>query len=782
MAIPWFQMSQCTAPFRSWNQLKRAIEIEFGPSMFESPREILFKLQQSGSVTEYCSEFVALENHTNVEPPDALRDCFISGLKPDVRREVKAQCPPSLMRAISLARLYEDKFATNTKPSHGPSISRPPLQPQTSNTSNRTPPRQPLPPLLPTPPLRTLPNPNRNQVKRLTSAEIQNRRDKGLCYWCDENFFPGHKCPHKHLMLLQLEEDEEQAIEEPMTAIATVPELLPQLDQQVVDHHLSYNAMNGNSGPATIRIKAFINGVEIQALIDGGSSHSFIQPRIAQFLNLPVQPAPGFRVMVGNFDMMTVEGCIPTLEVTMQCIKVDIPKVYVLHVAGGDLVIGTTWLKTLKAHIVDYDSSFIRFLHDGKFVTVFGDKSHMPAPAQFHHIKRMVHTNAIAEAFTIQVHKTTATGGDSVQLPQDCFPIPTVDELLDKLFGATVFSKLDLKSGYHQILVHLADRYKTAFRTHQGHYEWLVMPFGLTNAPATFQGLMNDVFRPYLRKFVLVFFDDILVYSPSWNSHLQHLETVLQVLQRETLFAKLSKCLFGVTEIDYLGHTILGNGVHMEKDKVQAILDWQQPQNLKQLRGFLGLTGYYRRFIKGYASMAAPLTDLLKKDSFQWSDKAERALQELKAAVTSKPVLALPNFLLPFVIECDASGVGIGAVLSQGKYPIAYFSKKLVPTMQHQQSLKALLTQNLHTPEQQKWLHKLLGYDFEIQYTSGKENVVTDALSRSFFAAWSSLKLEWLQLLQNDIEQDEHWNSIKQRCLNNNMQDSNYICRNGILL
>jgi len=329
--------------------------------------------------------------------------------------------------------------------------------------------------------------------------------------------------------------------------------------------------------------------------------------------------------------------------------------------------------------------------------------------------------------------------------------MPTVDELLDELFGANVFSKLDLRSGYHQILVKPEDRHKTTFQTHQRHYEWLVMPFGLTNALATFQGLMNDVFRPYLRKFVLVFFDDILVYSPSWKDHLQHLEIVLQLLQKESLYVKLSKCSFGTSEIDYLGHTISGQGVHMDKEKVQAVLEWQQPQTIKQLWGFLGHTRYYCRFIKGYAAIATPLTDLLKKEAFHWSDKAKQAFQQLKKAITCQLVLVLPNFELPFEIETDASSIGIGAILKQGKHPIAYFSKKLSPAMQKQsaytrefyaiteaiakfrhyllgkkfiiktdqQSLKSLLDQSLHTQEQHKWLHKMLGYDCEIQYKPG---------------------------------------------------------------
>jgi len=204
--------------------------------------------------------------------------------------------------------------------------------------------------------------------------------------------------PNKHFMLYQLEppEEDEANLEE---------NVLPQLEHQVLQHHLSYNGMHGTSGPSTIQVKAQINGLDIQALIDGGSSDSFIQPRIAKFLNLPVQPVPGFKVMVGNFDIMVVEGCIPSLEICLQGYKEQIPKVYMLHVAGGNLVIGNTWLKQLKTHIVDYESSFIRFLHKGHFVTIYGDKTTVPRQAQFHHIKRLMNMDHIAEAFTIQMHK-----------------------------------------------------------------------------------------------------------------------------------------------------------------------------------------------------------------------------------------------------------------------------------------------------------------------------------------------------------------------------------------
>jgi hypothetical protein len=206
------------------------------------------------------------------------------------------------------------------------------------------------------------------------------------------------------------------------------------------------------------------------------------------------------------------------------------------------------------------------------------------------------------------------------------FPILVVEELLDELHGARFFTKLDLWSGYHQVRMHLADVEKTTFRTHDDLFEFSVMLFGLTNAPATFQALMNDVLRPFLRHFVLVFFDDILIYNNSWAEHLVHLRTVLEVSRENQLFLKKSKCSFATTSITYLGHVVSASGVAMDTRKVQAVLDWPIPLSVRTLRGFLGLAGYYLKFIPNFGSIAAPLTQLLK-EGFSWSPDAEAAVR-----------------------------------------------------------------------------------------------------------------------------------------------------------
>jgi hypothetical protein len=257
------------------------------------------------------------------------------------------------------------------------------------------------------------------------------------------------------------------------------------------------------------------------------------------------------------------------------------------------------------------------------------------------------------------------------------FPMPIIDEFLDEMSGAQFFTKLDLNSRFHQIRMAVQDEYKTAFKTHHSYSQFKVMPFGLTNAPATFQCLMNSIFAPYMRKFVLVFMDDILIYSRTLQEHVKHLPLVFSVLRQHQLFLKFKKCAFAQKQIEYLGHIISDIGVATDPTKTTAMLQWPTPQNFTELRGFLGLTGYYRKFVRGYGMIDKPLTRMLQHKQLQWTEVAHVAFEDLKKAMSSTPVLALPDFQQQFVVETDPCDRGVGAVLSQNGHLVAFFSKDL---------------------------------------------------------------------------------------------------------
>ncbi|GJU11803.1 putative nucleotidyltransferase, ribonuclease H [Tanacetum coccineum] len=305
------------------------------------------------------------------------------------------------------------------------------------------------------------------------------------------------------------------------------------------------------------------------------------------------------------------------------------------------------------------------------------------------------------------------------------YPLPRIDDLFDQLQGSSVYSKIDLRSGYHQLRVRDEDIPKTAFRTRYGHYEFQVMPFGLTNAPAVFMDLMNRVCKPYLDKFVIVFIDDILIYSRNKEEHANHLRIILELLRKEKLYAKFSKCDFWIRIVQFLGHLIDSQGLHVDPAKIEAVKNWTSPTTPTEVRQFLGLAGYYRRFIEA-------------------------------------PILALPEGNDEFAVYCDASLQGLGAVLMQREKVITYACRQIKPHEENytthdlelgavvfalkiwrhylygtkctvftdHKSLQHILRQKELNMRQRRWLELLADYDCEICYHPGKANVVADALSR----------------------------------------------------
>ncbi|GJU21123.1 putative reverse transcriptase domain-containing protein [Tanacetum coccineum] len=318
------------------------------------------------------------------------------------------------------------------------------------------------------------------------------------------------------------------------------------------------------------------------------------------------------------------------------------------------------------------------------------------------------------------------------------YPLPRIDDLFDQLQGSSVYSKIDLRSGYHQLRIREEDIPITAFRTRYGHYEFQVMPFGLTNAPAVFMDLMNRVCKPYLDKFVIVFIDDILIYSKNKEEHGEHLKTILNLLRSEKLYAKFSKCDFWLDSVQFLGHVIDSSGVHVDPAKIEAIKNWAAPTTPTEVRQFLGLAGYYRRFIKEFSLISKPLTKLTQKNKpYVWGDDEEEAFQTLKLKLCSAPILSLPEGSEDFVVYCDASLKGFGAVLMQREKVIAYASRQLRKNEEnyttHDLELGAVvfaLRLWRHYLYGTKWIELLSDYDCVIRYHPGKANVATDALIR----------------------------------------------------
>eukprot|EP00253_Pinus_taeda_P013602 PITA_13602 len=427
--------------------------------------------------------------------------------------------------------------------------------------------------------------PSLPQYIRLTPKKLEEKREKGLFYSSDSKYTKGHKCDEKKLFYIDCEEEEEKDQEG-----SKEEDILQEqsLDKEEMNPTISCNALAAITTPQTIKIEGQIKKKNVIVLIDSGSTHNFIHyvSTSKSSISRDVQ-----KVLDNHSKAFETSKGIPPIhdhDHAIDLVPGSVPpniKLYRYHHAQKSEIVRMV-AEMLEAGIVQ------------------------PSQSSFSPPVVLVHKKDGSWRMCLDYRALNKLA------IKDRFHISVIDELLDELHGSIYFTKLDLCSRYHQIRMKTQDILKTSFRTHDGHYEFLLMPFGLTNAPYTFLGLMNFVFKPFLRKIVLVFFDDILIYNKSWKDHVEHVDRVLQLLEEKQLYAKRSKCFFVVQKVEYLGHIVSHEGVKVEAGKIKAIKEWEIPTSIKHLLGFLGLTGYYCKFVKNYGKIVAPLTTLLKKYAF----------------------------------------------------------------------------------------------------------------------------------------------------------------------
>ncbi|KAJ9546526.1 hypothetical protein OSB04_019069 [Centaurea solstitialis] len=566
-------------------------------------------------------------------------------------------------------------------------------------------------------------------------------------------------------------------------------------------------AEEAEEAPEVVTGTFLINSIRAKVLFDTGSDYSYATPELLKQCCVNLEPldhpyeadTANGRVWVREF----AKGCTVELEGYLVPVVLRL-----IPMESLDVVLGWDWMIRNKVKI-DCEQKMVRIkLPDGRTAVVYGAKRNR-STSLISVIKanRCIRKGCVwfmayvvdSKKDKLEVKDVEVVRDYPEVFPEDLVSLPPdrqiefridllkemlaqLQELLDKRFirpstspwGAPVLF-VKKKDGTMRMCIDYRelnkvtvknkeeDIPKTAFRTRYGHYEFLVMSFGLTNAPAAFMDLMNRVCKPYLDKFVIVFIDDILIYSKTAEEHGEHLRKVLEMLKREQLYAKFSKCEFWLKEVQILGHIVTQEGIKVDPAKIEAIKDWESPKSPSEVRSFLGLAGYYRRFIEHFSAIATPLTALTKKDvKFEWTSTCEYAFNNLKGKLTSAPILTLPNGTDGFVVYCDASKLGLGCVLMQDGKVIAYASRKLkvhelnYPTHDMElaavvfalkiwrhylygvkcqiytdhKSLQYLLNQKELNMRQRRWIELLSDYDCEILYHPGKGNVVADALSR----------------------------------------------------
>ncbi|GJZ29099.1 retrotransposon-related protein [Tanacetum coccineum] len=766
-----------------WNAYRTAILKRFDV-VYDDPLGELKKLKQTTHVQEYIDAFDRLLCRIDLDENQCI-SFFLAGLNSEIELAIRMFKPRTLAEVYGLCKLEEAKVnAVKQKP-------KPPILP-TPRYQNQIPNSGPKPMALATPNVnwRTKPVNGSSSTpfrKQLTQKELEEKRAKNQCFYCDQKYTPGHKCSEQVYSLEVLGDTStellEAELEEEVLHIEEIIEYSP---------HISLNAINGTNTYQTMRVYGHVRKHKLHILIDCGSTHNFLDLNIAKKLGCQLKSTCPLQVEVAGGHQLTSKYMCKSFgwKLYGEEFRTD---VMVIPLGGCEMVLDIQWLSTLGDILSNFKELRMEFKHNGKKVVLRGtqktDLQWMQGSKMLIQTPRIELSSMILCVYpTTTLHMITTE--ESKEVPEvisklldnytDVFAIPTTlppirscDHQIPLKEGTIPINSRPYRHPPTQkdaIEVMVKELLDTGvIRDSQSPFSSPVVmgKFPIPVIEELIDELQGSQYFTkldlrYLRKFVLVFFDDILVYSPTLEYHVKHLEVVLQALRQNILYAKQSKCVFGTKQVEYLGHVITKEGVATDGSKIEAMKNWPKPTNLKQLRGFLGLTGYYKRFVKYYAVISYPLTQLLKNNGFGWNPTAQEAFDKLKQTMVEAPVLKLPNFNELFVIETDASQTGIGAVLQQGGHPVSYYSKSLATRHQTLStyekellsviqalnkwrgylldrhfkiktdhfSLKYLLEQRITTPSQMKWLPKLMGFDYDILYKKGSENKADDALSR----------------------------------------------------
>ncbi|KAK1660360.1 hypothetical protein QYE76_048519 [Lolium multiflorum] len=767
-------------PIRTWRAMKEAMTSRFVPTNYM--RNIFDKLtllrQGVKTVDEYYMEMEMLMQRGRVrESLEMTMQRFLNGLKYDVKGIVRHYTYTNMNQLLHHAREAESQLAEEAKvkgratgagrftpraPSTAPA-------PSTRSAPYSTPPSKPV---------SNVSNAKKSESAASTSGSgVSTTRNRDmLCHTCGGKGHFKRDCPNRKVMFIN--EDNEYETGDDVDPNA------PDNDDYDTDGEDAYpsdartivvsqRALNVLPSASTQRCNLFQTKALVgpdkacKVIIDGGSCRNLASKELCTKLKLKYLPHPHpyyIQWLSDNGEMKEFGDVFP------EEVPAGLPPLRGIE-HQIDLIPGASLPNRAPYRTNPEETKEIQ-----KQVQALLDKGY---------IRISLSPCAVP---VILVPKKDGTWRMCV----DCrainnitiryrHPIPRLEDMLDELSGAAVFSKIDLRSGYHQIRMKEGDEWKTTFKTKFGLYEWLVMPFGLTNAPSTFMRLMNHVLREFIGKFVVVYFDDILIYSRNESDHTIHIRHVLQVLRDNQLYGNLEKCTFCKDKVIFLGYVVSKHGVEVDVSKIEAIQNWPTPMNVSQVRSFHGLAGFYRRFVPNFSTIAAPLNDLTKKGVvFEWGVAQDHAFDELKRLLTSAPLLALPDFNKQFEIECDASGIGIGGVLMQEGRPIAYFSEKLsgaklnypiydkelyalirvLEVWQHylwpkefiihsdHEALKYLKAQSTLHKRLAKWVEFIESFPYIIKHKKGKDNIVVDALSRkNMLLTQLDVKIPGLEIL-----------------------------------